>query len=234
VTEPEPRHFNGSRASAYDESRRPLASVYGALYLCANAVLASLAETARVLCVGAGTGDELISLARAHPSWTFAMVEPSSDMMGLCRDKARSAGIDTRCEFLEGYIDLVPDAGEFDAALCLLVSYFLLDPGQREMLFTAIANRLRSGGVLVNAELTADVAAPEYEVLRDSWVALHRAAGLGMNPDYLGRDVALSSAREIEAMLSRAGFTESVVFFQALLISAWRSRVWHGGTGDSL
>jgi hypothetical protein len=65
-------------------------------------------------------------------------------------------------------------------------------------------------------------------VLRDAWVSMHRTAGLGMTPDNLGRDVAVSSAADIEAMLGRAGFSESTVFFQALLISAWRSRAWRG------
>jgi hypothetical protein len=92
--------------------------------------------------------------------------------------------------------------------------------------------RCRCGGLLVNAELAADVSTPEYTTLRDAWVSMHRTAGLGMTPDYLGRDVAVSSAVDIEAMLGRAGFSESTVFFQALLIGAWCSRVWRGEQGD--
>jgi tRNA (cmo5U34)-methyltransferase len=220
VTESEPRHFAGDKAAAYDRARAPLASMYGALHLCTNAVLSSLGDASRVLCVGAGTGDELIYLARMNPSWAFMVVEPSAEMLALCRDKARLAGVDTRCEFLEGYIDRVPDLGSFDAALCLLVSYFVLDPGEREALFSAIATRLRSGGLLVNAELSSGASGPDYEVLRDSWIAMHRAVGIGMKPDYLGRDVVVSSADDIEALLARAGFSRSTVFFQALLISA--------------
>jgi tRNA (cmo5U34)-methyltransferase len=232
VNEPKPQHFAGSKALGYDASRAPLAPLYGALQLCTDAVLSSLPEESQVLCVGAGTGDELIHLARAHPAWTFAVVEPSSDMTALCREKAGRAGVGVRCTFFEGYVDSVPEAASFDAALCLLVSYFLLDPGERQVLFSAIARRLRHGGLLVNAELAADVSTPEYATLRDAWVAMHRTAGLGMTPDYLGRDVAVNSAVDIEAMLGRAGFSESTLFFQALLISAWRSRVWHGEQGD--
>ena len=160
------------------------------------------------------------------------MVEPSSDMMVLCREKAAVAGVDVRCTFFEGYVDSVPEVAGFDAALCQFVSYFLLDPGERQALFSAIARRLRHGGLLVNAELAADVSTPEYATLRDAWVAMHRTAGIGMTPDYLGRDVVVSSAADIEDMLGRAGFSESTVFFKALLISAWRSRVWRGEQGD--
>jgi tRNA (cmo5U34)-methyltransferase len=229
VTEPESRHFAGTKAAAYDRARAPLASIYGALHLCTNAVLSTLANASRVLCVGAGTGDEVIRLAQMNPSWTFAVVEPSSEMLTLCRDKARVAGVDTRCEFFEGYVDLVPHVESFDAALCLFVSYFILNPGEREALFSAIATRLRSGGLMVNAELSPEASAPDYKMLRDGWVAMHRAAGIGMKPDYLGRDVAVSSADDVEALLTSAGFSDPRVFFQALLITAWRSEVWHSG-----
>jgi tRNA (cmo5U34)-methyltransferase len=230
MDEMKPQHFAGSRALAYDASRAPLAPVYEALHLCADAALSSLPEESRVLCVGAGTGDEVIHLARAHPAWTFAVVEPSWDMMAVCHEKARLAGVDASCAFFEGSVDSVPEAASFDAAVCLFVSYFLLDPGERQALFSAIAKRLRHGGLLVNAELAADMSTSEYVTLRDAWVAMHRATGRRMTPDHLGRDVA-SSAADIEAMLGRAGFSESTVFFRALSISAWRSRVRRGEQG---
>ena len=233
MDEPKPQHFAGRKALAYDTSRVPLAALYGALHLCANAALSALPEESRVLCVGAGTGDEVVYLAQAHPAWTFAVVEPSPDMMELCRDKVRLAEVDERCTFFEGYVDAVPDEMSFDAASCLLVSYFVLDSAERQALFSAIAGRLRHGGLFVNAELVADVTAPEYVTLRDGWVAMHRTAGLGMTPDYLGRDVAVSSAADIEAMLAHAGFSESTVFFQALsIIRAWSSTVCRNERGD--
>jgi len=232
VSEPRPNHFVGSKAAAYDAARAPLAWVYGALHLCADAALSPLPDEARVLCVGAGTGDELIHLARAHPEWTFAVVEPSAGMIALCHEKAERAGISSRCTFFEGYVELVPEAASFDAALCLFVSYFLLDPGERQALFAAIGNRLRNGGLLINAELTGDMSTSAYAMLRDAWVAMHRATGRDMTPEYLGRDVAVNSAEEIEAMLGRAGFSESTVIYQALLISAWCSRVWRGNQGE--
>lgn len=62
-------------------------------------------------------------------------------------------------------------------------------------------------------------------------MAMHRTAGLRMTPDYLGRYVVVNSAADIEAMLEQAGLSESTVFFQALLICAWRSRVSCGAQG---
>lgn len=221
MTDARPQHFAGDKAAAYDRARAPLASIYKALYQCTNAVLSSLGDASRVLCVGAGTGDELVSLAQSHPAWTFAVVEPSPDMMALCREKARSAGIDMRCEFFDGRVEDVPASESFDAATCLLVSYFILDPAERDELFSAIAARLRTGGVLVNAELAPGTSSPEYQLLCDAWVAMHQAVGIRMKPDYLGRDVVVTPAEEVDAMLVRTGFVAPVRFFQTLLISAW-------------
>jgi hypothetical protein len=53
-----------------------------------------------------------------------------------------------------------------------------------------------------------------------------------MKPYHLGRDVAVSSPADIEALLACAGFRESTMFLQALLISAWRSEARLAGQGD--
>lgn len=219
------KHFSGDKASSYDERRAPLAPIYQALYLCADAMLSALPEVSHVLIVGAGTGSELVVLAQGHPGWTFTLVDPSVDMMNVCRQAAHSAGIESRCTFYEGYVDSLPASTAFDGATCLLVSYFILDPAARQAFYASIASRLRPGGHLVNAELSPAVSAPEFPALRDAWVALHQRVGLGMRPDYLGRDVAVETPADIEDMLGRAGFFAPTLFFRTLLIAAWHSRV---------
>lgn len=87
---PEPAFaFGEAHAAAYDQRFAKLAPMRDALHLLIGAVLADLPADARILSVGAGTGHELIYLARKFPQWRFAVVEPSAPMLEICRQESR-------------------------------------------------------------------------------------------------------------------------------------------------
>jgi tRNA (cmo5U34)-methyltransferase len=64
----------------------------------------------------------------------------------ICCKKVDEAGIASRCEFHEGYLDSLPRTEPFDAATSILVSQFLTGPNQRRDFFHQISRRLRPGG----------------------------------------------------------------------------------------
>lgn len=196
-----------------------------ALHLLISAVLADLSPEARILCVGAGTGQELIYLAQKFPQWRFAVVEPSAPMMEVCRRKAEECGITARCFFHEGYLDSLPPSAAFDAATALLVSQFILAPEGRTNFFRGIAERLHPGAFLVSADLAFDTASA-YERLFEVWLRLMRETG--SPPEQLeklrvtyGRDVALLPSKQVSAIISSGGFEAPVLFLQTGLIHAW-------------
>lgn len=219
------KFFDAEKAASYDEQRAKLAPVKDALHLCMLAIFSELPAESRILCVGAGTGAELISLAQAYPQWHFTVVEPSPGMMKVCRQQAENYGIASRCAYHEGYLDSLPESDLFDGATAILVSQFMLQTEERIKFFSEIASRLRSGGYLVNADLASDMSSSEYKSLVDVWLAIHKYADIALNSDYLGRDVAVLPAKEIEAILVSSGFSRPVLFYQALLIHAWYSQV---------
>ncbi|MBK8040635.1 MAG: class I SAM-dependent methyltransferase [Verrucomicrobiaceae bacterium] len=218
--------FSAEHAASYDARFVKLAAMRDALHLTTSAVLADLPVDARILCVGAGTGAELIYLAQKFPQWHFTAVEPSGAMLEICRRKAEDCGITTRCVFHEGYLDSLPPSEPFHAATSLLVSQFILTPEARTDFFRRIAERLLPGGTLVSADLASDTTSENYQSLLQVWMRLIRETGA--TPDQLeqlraayGRDVAVLPLEQTSALIKAGGFESPVLFLQTCLIHAW-------------
>lgn len=230
-----PQPFDAQHAAGYDDRWRPLAPLRDSLHLQMRFILQPLPAGARVLCVGVGTGAELLALAAFFPGWRFVAVDPSGPMLDVCRRKASAAGILERCEFHAGFVHELPPGEPCDAATTLLVSQFLTDRERRVEFFCEVARRLRPGAPLVTADL-ALAPAGQHEGLLLVWQEMMRHVGAGeaqiraMLAAY-GRDVALVPPPELEALLREGGFEEPVLFSQSLLIHAWFARRRAGAAG---
>ena len=153
--------------------------------------------------MGAGTGAEVRHLAPIFPGWPFTMVDPSEAMPADARRQAHAEGFADRCNFHVGFVSTLPTEAH-DAATSLLVSHLLTDAGARQSYIQDIAARLKPGGILVNADLAADVEAPAFEPVMALWLDL-RDLGTAMPPDArarfraaFGRDVAAHGPAGVE------------------------------------
>jgi len=218
--------FDQERAATQDKRLAKLGPMRDALHLFIRMVLSELPADARILCIGAGTGPEMIDLAGAFPEWRFTAVEPAAAMLDICRQRAEEHGFASRCTFHEGYLDTLPDPDPFDAATCLLVSQFFMQPEDRGRFFRQIAERLRPGGYLVSADLASDMSSSAYKELFEVWARTLKYAGIpAVELEKLGKDVAVLPQQEIKSIIASSGFDSPVLFFQGLLIHAWFSRV---------
>jgi len=222
--------FGPQRAESYDQQVQKLAPLRDGMLLIMRAAFENLPVHARVLCVGVGTGTELIRLAGWFPNWTFVAVEPAPAMLDVCREKARKAGIESRCDFHEGYLESLPQQDGFDAATCLLVSHFIMDSADRTAFFGKIGERLMPGGFLASSDLSADMSSVTYRRQLEMW--LSAMGHSGMSPEQVdeyrsaqGRDVALLPPDEVAALIEAAGFEPPVLVCQFLLIHGWISKV---------
>ena len=221
-----PIAFDQVHAATYDQRFAKVAAMRDALHLLMGAVIGDLPAEARILCVGAGTGQELIYLAQKFPKWRFTAVDLSAPMLEVCRRKTEECGIVSRCSFHEGYLDSLPPSAPFDAATSLLVSQFILAPEARVGFFRAIAERLRPSGYLVSADLASDTASSTYQSLLEVWIRLMRETGSA--PEQLekmrvtyGRDVAVLPVEQVSSIITSGGFETPVLFLQTCLIHAW-------------
>lgn len=214
--------FNATHAESYDRSLEPILAIKGTLHLLLRWQFSGLPQAARLLVAGAGTGAEARYLAPIFPQWRFTLVDPSEAMLDVARRHAEAEGFANRCSFHTGLVSSLP-ADSFDAASSVLVSHFLASSAERQAYFGEIARRLKPGGLLFNADLCADVEDPRFAPVMDLWLDL---AGMphDRRPTFraaFGKGLAAHGLAEVEAIITRAGFSAPVQCLQAALIRAW-------------
>lgn len=221
--------FNKNASASYDERQRRLAPIVDNLHFLIGLTLQNLPQDASILCVGVGTGGEIIKLAEAHLGWRFTGIDPSSDMLDVCRTQLENRGLSGRVKLFHGYLSDYAASDTFDAVLCLLVTQFVKDHDQRQGLFNAMAQRLKPHAYLINAELSADMASPEFSDLLEKWKVMQMLAGSTLeqveNILPVWKDhVSIVPPLVIENFLRNSGFSTPVQFYQSFLIHAWYSR----------
>lgn len=224
------------QAPHYDQQWVKLAAFNNSLHLLLGALFSELPQQARMLCVGAGTGAEIHHLATRFPGWTFTAVEPSAGMVVAGRRRAEEHGYADRCRFHHGYLDSLPGGEGFDCASSLLVSQFILDPGERSGYFRAIAARLKPGGLLACSDLASDLGTDAGQSLLAVWLRTMATAdvtpeGLQRMREAYARDVAILPPQRVAAIIMAGGFEPPVPFFQAGMIHGWYSRRAGAGGG---
>lgn len=218
-------HFTPELAQQYDARNRKLAPIGDNLHFLMGLVLRDLPADARILCVGVGTGAEILSLSQSFPGWTFVGVEPSAGMLSVCKERLEAAGVLSRCELIRGYVDDAPAGESFDAAVTLLVAHFV-EKDARRGFFEGMVRRLKPGGMLVDAEISCALEGPTFPSMLAQWSKIQERMGgtpesLAKLPMQLRDVLSVLRPEETEALLAECGLANPVRFFQSFMIHAW-------------
>ena len=82
--------FDMEMAREYDKGIRRAMPSYDALFRMVQSFLrANVEDEAKLLVIGAGGGNEIVTFGKANPSWTFAGVYPSEPMLEVALQKAK-------------------------------------------------------------------------------------------------------------------------------------------------
>ncbi len=220
--------FTPEASRNYDRKNSGLAPITDNLHFLIRLVLKDLPAQARVLCVGVGTGAEILSLAAHYPGWTFVGGDPSAAMLDVCRERLAAAGVAERCTLVHGYVHDVLAAADFDACLNILVAHFI-NRDDRLGFFRNMTAHLKPGGMLVNAEISYDLSAPEFPAMLENWKQVQALMGatpesLTALPALLREKLTVLPQGETENLMRAGGIPLPVRFFQAFMVTGWYGR----------
>ena len=222
--------FDEERAAAYDDKIRRLAPGYDVLHHSIASLAATmLPDTAHVLVVGAGTGEEIVRLGRPQAGWRFTAVDPSAEMLDRCRERVAEAGMSDRVTLVQDRVEDLPPDARFDGATSVFVAHFLQAPDAKRRYFRAIARRLRPGAPLFLADLFEGPSADAFDALVAAWRRALHQAGLSEEAvehtfERMDRQIDFVAADALSQILTDAGFNTPTRFYQALLWGGWWTR----------
>lgn len=136
-------YFNSVYNPLYDATTARFSRYRGLQARCIEAL--GLAGIHSLLCVGLGTGNELIAALRKAPAIGLTGIDLSPSALASCRRKLRAAGAAAELRLMDAAALAFPDES-FDSVLCMHVLDFLEEPAPavREMVRV-----LKPGGTLV-------------------------------------------------------------------------------------
>ncbi len=228
------------RIIGYDDMHHATPTILGAKHL------AAATQPQKILCVGCGSGQEVITLTTAIPTATAAPlsivgVDPSAKMLEMARTRLAaecSADQNKRVELITGYLndlDLTnPKYTGFDAATSLLVMHFIPDvagPTGKAAYLKSITQRLKVGARLFHVDVCGDITKPEFIELIDTWCEY--VLSKGSTPEFVkqmkelmteGKITKLVSEERVRQLLGEAGFVKIKRVYQGFQFTGFMAQ----------
>lgn len=223
-------YFSEEKSKIYNDKIRQSIPGYEALHeMVYDFLFEALPEEAHLLIAGVGTGMELQLLGTRCPGWRFTAFDISPEMIAVCRNVIRKSGLEERVDFVEGTVAALSEDIRFDAATSLLVSHFIVGREKRLEYFSSLSRLLKTGAVLLTADLTGDDTHVNHKRFSDAW--RRHNINNGRDPDEFDDDLA-QSEKVVEflpedayrGILKTAGFIDLKEFYRAFHFSGWYCR----------
>lgn len=184
-----------------------------------------LNENAKILVVGAGGGEEIVSLGKSNPSWSFVGVDLSEKMLELANTRIQQEGLKNDVRLHKRSVFDLEDV-DFDAATCFLTLHFVPDDGSKLKTLQTIQTKLKSNAPFILVDGAGNKGTAEFEDDILAW-KLH-AQNNGLSPEHLDKLVDnvmnlpfVTEERELE-LLAGAGFRQIKKIYQGIWIHGWR------------
>lgn len=135
-------------------------------------------EDHNLLIVGAGGGQEILSLGQLNQSWRFTGIDPSDSMLAEASLRLKENSILEQATLLQGTVADLPQGIQYDGATCMLVLHFIQEEQAKLEMLQEIASRLKPGAMFIMATLSADPSSKIYPILMSAYRSSMLFAGV--------------------------------------------------------
>jgi tRNA (cmo5U34)-methyltransferase len=147
------RKFGAERATHYDAQAVAWFAGYQAMHEVIAATMAAALEgqeAPSVLCVGVGTGQDMLPYAQyGAPGWRFTGVDPSPHMLAVAEKRLAAAGLLERTRLHTGELHTLPPGPAFDGAEMIGVLHHVTGEEARLALLREVTRRLKPGAPFI-------------------------------------------------------------------------------------
>lgn len=179
-----------------------------------------------VLVVGAGGGQEILTLARRHQGWTFSGIDTSERMLLAAERRITEAGFEDRVRLYHGELAAWKSNRRYAGATCMLVLHFIKGRANKLALLQSIAGHLEAGAPLFISAVNGDISSPAWSLQMAGWKIHMLNNGIHLKQwEQFEQSFGVTSyplpAEEMEMLLQEAGFMAISKYFGAFLIDGW-------------
>ena len=214
--------FDEDRAKNYDRFSQIWMPNYDVFCDWIPSILANkyLRRGDKILAVGCGTANEIISLLHSNEVWHITGIDPSLEMLKVAKEKLKAY---PTVSLIHGYVNDLPRIASFDGATLLLVLHFLPDDGQKLSLLKAISGRLHRGAPLVIADIFGDKTALESNLnfLVSTLSGKVNPTEILERQQKIRNTIHYISEKRLVQLLQAAGFSSAHRLFQSTIYGGW-------------
>lgn len=183
-------------------------------------------RAAELLIVGAGGGQELVTLGSRHQDWALTGIDPSARMLEIAKARVERAALSPRVSFVSGTVGQLPRGREFDAATCLLVLHFVRGLSQKKDLLCQIARRLKPGAPFCLASINGEPGTAAFGMQMQAWRSHMLDNGISAQEwerfaASIGRESDPVPSSSVLELLDEAGFIQPIRYFGSYFVEAW-------------
>ncbi len=211
--------FEDKRADGYDEFIKHWIINYEFVINSLPKLVDTYCKNAKeILVVGAGTGNEMLSLSK-NDNFNITGVDPSANMISTAKEKL-SKTKNTRL-ILGQVIDIKQTS--FDVATLFLVLHFMKNDGTKEQLLKDIYNKLSDNGLFILLDIFGSKKEFKQNIkfLENLLPKELNGVDIKRKIDTMPERVFPISEKELTKLLKKVGFKKPIRFFQSAIYGGW-------------